>query len=211
MFESKNFEAHVANIIAEYHAALTAGFSGASSWYEDAHEAAKNIARSTGVAMTTIVAVVAALSPRNKWGRNLTDAAAMAAAFKAGGVDAAAAVRVCTFNSNKAKALALLGGASPDTILSDSKGRVRKTLTFHRNIHQPDVSGAVEVTVDGHALAIMLGERITLDKVPSISSQKRWDYCQSVYLEAARRLNVRPSELQSVTWAGYRHRHGLKD
>lgn len=207
----QNFEAHVSNVINEYHKALAAGFAPAARWYEAAHEACRNISRSTGLGMATVVAVVAALSPRNKWGRNLTDAAAMAAAYVAGGVDAAAAVRVCTFNSNKRKAVALLAGATPDDVLSDSKGRVRKTLTFHRNILQPEASGAVEVTVDGHALAIMLGERITLDKVPSISSQKRWDYCQSVYLEAARRLNVRPSELQSVTWAGYRHRHGLKD
>lgn len=205
------FETHVSHVVAEYHKALTAGFAGAATWYEEANAAAVNISRSTGIAVATIVAVIAALSPRNKWGRNLTDAAAMAAAYVAGGTSAASEVKVCTFNANKRKALAILAGASPDDVLSDSKGRVRKTLTFHRNILSPEASGRVEVTIDGHALAIMLGERITLDKVPPIASEKRWQYCQRVYLEAARRLGVRPSALQSVTWAGYRHRHGLKD
>ena len=77
-------------------------------WYDEAEEVANNIAACTGVEIHTAGAVIAALSPRNKWERNVDDAWSLCKAWARG--EDPASVRVCTFNANKNKAWSILEG-----------------------------------------------------------------------------------------------------
>ena len=80
-------------------------------WYSDAQKAAHNIAVKYNIAVYLVVAVIAALSPNNKWSRNVINADMLIGAFLRGdGIDA---VKVSTYHKMKAKAWDILA-ARPD-------------------------------------------------------------------------------------------------
>ena len=74
------------------------------TWYERAYAAAVRLADQYEIKIDTAAGVIAALSPRNKWTRNLIDAENLIATFVAAGAEAAADVKCCTFGKNKKKA-----------------------------------------------------------------------------------------------------------
>jgi hypothetical protein len=71
----------------------------------------------------TVAAVIAALSPNNKWERNCKDAENVIAAFMLGADTDALKVKVCTYGKNLAKAVAILQATHCDyeSILSGPK------------------------------------------------------------------------------------------
>jgi hypothetical protein len=71
----------------------------------------------------TVAAVIAALSPNNKWERNCKDAENVIAAFMLGDDNDALNVKVCTYGKNLAKAVAILQATHCDyeTILKGPK------------------------------------------------------------------------------------------
>ena len=73
-------------------------------WYSDALKSANLMAIKHGVPVYIAVAVIAALSPNNKWSRNIINADALIGAFIRGdGIDS---VKVSTYHKMKAKAWA---------------------------------------------------------------------------------------------------------
>jgi len=203
-----SFDTGVANIVAMYDSASPADRVAGTAWYRDAHDAATRIQSGTGLPMVTVVGVLAALSPRNKWSRNVADAAGMAHAFREAGVDAAMAVKVCTFNQNKRKAATILQGVG-------SLGDVHKVLkgqklrSFFQCIFSAGQTG--DCCIDGHAVSIALGERIPLgkgDKRHSLSA-KRYAYYQSLYAAAGAARGVSACTMQAVTWTAYRTQNGI--
>ena len=70
-------------------------------WYHEAHELACSLRDEFGVSLDVAAGVIAALSPRSKWERNMADAGKVIAAFCQGRdpMD----VPVGTFNRNKEK------------------------------------------------------------------------------------------------------------
>ena len=67
-----------------------------ATWYDDALVAAVAIAESTALPISTVVGVIAALSPNNRWERNLVDAENVCRTFVAD-PESAASVKVCTY------------------------------------------------------------------------------------------------------------------
>ena len=55
------------------------------TWYQDAQDACQAMADTYELPLAIVVGVVAALSPTNRWERNLIDADNMLAAFTGGG------------------------------------------------------------------------------------------------------------------------------
>ena len=78
------------------------------SWYATALTAAQELAARYNIYIATACAVIAALSPRNKWERNLIDAENLINVYTTVGIDACKDVKVCTFGKNKAKALVIV-------------------------------------------------------------------------------------------------------
>ena len=77
------------------------------NWYKIANKSCRDIAKKTTMHSAIVVGVLAALSPNNKWERNVIDAENMCVAYKSG--IPLSEVKVCTYNANKEKAIKILG------------------------------------------------------------------------------------------------------
>jgi len=183
------------NILAVFFTANAAELQHGSRWYPDALAACETIAQSYGLPVDTVAGVVAALSPNNKWQRNIIDADNVCRLYTLGGYDDAARCKVSTFNGNKTKALRILSGIAPLEVLGGLKVRA-----FYGCIMGND-----SVCIDGHAFAIWKGERIPTTKTPKISP-KLYDAISADYRKAANTINgilatsYSAAQVQAITW-----------
>ena len=170
-------------------------------WYPNAQKAAHDIAIKYDIAVYLVVAVISALSPNNKWSRNLTNADALIGAFIRGdGIDS---VKVSTYNKMKAKAWDILA-ARPDYDGAKKMLKGQKITSFFM-----DIMGEFNVTIDGHARNIAYGERVGLTDDRTNIGVREYRALQAAYEEAARRVGLMPYQLQAITWRVWRDRHGI--
>lgn len=182
--------------------ASAAETAGGLSWYQEANRVAVTLADRYEIAEETAAGVIAALSPRNKWDRNLIDAENIIAAYVAGGAEACEDVKVCTFGANKQKAIEiLLWNAGERAALDILSGP--KLQEFYSCI-----LGRDDVCIDGHAYSIWFGDRVTLAKVPSIGKKLR-EQIKKDYLAVAKKNNLKGYEVQAITWVTHRRIHGV--
>jgi hypothetical protein len=184
------------NILAVFFTANAAELQHGSHWYADTLAACETIAQAYGLPVSTVAGVVAALSPNNKWQRNIIDADNICRLYTSGGYDDAAQCRVSTFNSNKTKALQILSGELPLDVLGGLKVRA-----FYSCLLGDDA-----VCIDGHAFAIWKGERIPTTKTPKISP-KLYTSIVADYRNAATTINAvlgtsyTAAQVQAITWS----------
>jgi len=171
-------------------------------WYESARNVAIKLGDKYDIPSTTACGVIAALSPRNKWTRNLIDAENLINVYCTSGKEACDSVKVCTFGKNKAKALRILD-AIPTLDVVESILSGPKLTEFFRCI-----VGQNDVTIDGHAFSIWFGDRITLAKVPSIGVKLRRQI-KADYVAVALKNDMPSYELQAITWVTYRRIHSI--
>jgi hypothetical protein len=196
-----NHDHMVHNIMACYRAADSVQVNEGLLWYSDAKQAAHDIAVKHGVPVYIVVAVIAALSPNNKWSRNVVNADALIGAFVNGdGIDA---VRVSTYNKMKQKAWDILA-ARPDYDGAKRMLKGQKITSFFM-----DIMGEFNVTIDGHARNIAYDERVGLTDDRTNIGVREYRAIQAAYEEAARRLRLMPYQLQAITWRVWRDRHGI--
>jgi hypothetical protein len=159
-------------------------------WYYRAHEICKRLA---GDKFTPEQAagVISALSPRNKWERNIIDAETVLNAVYYG--DGPEDVKVCTFNTNKYKAFEIAKGNRTITDVS------RKTYAFIRNIAGLDPD---RVTVDVWHLRACFGSTIDTGLTP-----KRYDIIEAITLDEAKRVGLKGFEYQAIIWEVVRDRN----
>ena len=174
------------------------------SWYRDANTFADNLANEYNISRLKVHGVIASLSPRNRWERNMQDAESMVKVYSAGGTfDDLMELKVCTFNANKIKAAEILNlnCASDTEIKAILKGP--KMIEFYHCIQE-----LADVTIDGHAYSVWVGDRITLANIPSIGVKLR-KTIKADYKLAAKNLGLEPYELQAITWVCWRRIHGV--
>ena len=171
-------------------------------WYSQAKREAYHIAMKHDVSVYIVVAVIAALSPNNKWARNLVNADALIGAFVNG--DGLLSVKVSTYHAMKRKAWDILA-ARPS--YNDAKAMLKgqKITSFFC-----DIMGEFNVTIDGHARNIAYGERVGLTDDRTNIGVREYRALQAAYEEAARRVGLMPYQLQAITWRVWRDRHGIK-
>ena len=170
-------------------------------WYSDALKSANLMAIKHGVPVYIAVAVIAALSPNNKWSRNVINADALIGAFIRGdGIDS---VKVSTYHKMKAKAWDILA-ARPDYDTAKKMLKGQKITSFFC-----DIMGEFNVTIDGHARNIAYGERVGLTDDRTNIGVREYRALQAAYEEAARRLGLMRYQLQAITWRVWRDRHGI--
>lgn len=170
-------------------------------WYPNAQKAAHDIAIKYDIAVYLVVAVIAALSPNNKWTRNIVNADALIGAFIRGdGIDS---VKVSTYNKMKQKAWDILA-ARPDYDGAKAMLKGQKITSFFC-----DIMGEFNVTIDGHARNIAYGERVGLTDDRTNIGVREYRALQAAYEEAARRVGLMPYQLQAITWRVWRDRHGI--
>jgi len=191
------------NIEAVYQLANTLDRADGMAWYARANEIAVQLADRYEISLIQAAGVIAALSPRNKWERNVADAENL---IRVWSIDPASAdsVKVCTFGPNKAKAIRILNEApqSDADVLAILSGP--KLQEFFLCI----MGDPNEVCIDGHAYSIWAGDRITLQNVPSIGKKLRQQIKQD-YRRAAQDAGLTACQMQAVTWCAWRRLHGV--
>jgi hypothetical protein len=195
-------ERMIANIVACYKTADDDQRAGGMAWYSKAQCAAYDIAAKYDIAVYLVVAVIAALSPNNKWARNLVNADALIGAFLRGdGIDS---VKVSTYHKMKQKAWDILA-ARPDYDTAKTMLKGQKITSFFC-----DIMGEFNVTIDGHARNIAYAEKVGLTDDRSNIGVREYRALQAAYEEAARQLGLMPYQLQAITWRVWRDRWGIK-
>jgi hypothetical protein len=175
-------------------------------WYSDALQFCHTIAEKHGLSAETVAGVVAALSPQNRWERNMLDAERLIDLYILGGEDAAKEYKVATYGINKDKALKILAlhDLNLSTIPEILNGQ--KVKAFYHCILGSDR----HVCVDGHAYSIWLGERVTTNDTPKITS-KLYNKISEDYIEATKKINeilgtmYTPADVQAITWITHRN------
>ena len=191
-------------IIAVYNLASLSEVQAGQRWYAFANTFAENLADQYDVSLLKVHGVIASLSPRNRWERNMIDAESMVKVYSAGGTyEDLIALKVCTFTANKIKAARILtlDCASDTEVKAILSGP--KMIEFYHCIQELD-----DLCIDGHAYSIWLGDRVTLANVPSIGKKLR-QTIKADYHEAAKILGLNPYIVQAITWVTWKRIHGV--
>ena len=182
-------------------------------WYPSALKIAIRIATKYGLRVETVAGVIAALSPSNKWERNVYDAEALIKVWRAGATRDEVLdpdnpiIRVCTYLLQKTKAWDIL--TTSDPVVDILKGV--KTIEFFNCITNPALD---DVCIDGHAYSVWLGERVTVHKVPNLTGKIRHTIKQD-YRDACSFINEELDEhyttadLQAITWVTHKRIHNV--
>lgn len=195
------------HIVARFMDATTLEIEQGNTWYEQAYKVCQRIALEYQLNAETVAAVVAALSPNNKWERNLKDAENVVAAFMLGSVDDAMNVKVCTYKKNLAKAVDILNATHCD---HESILKGPKVIEFYHSI----LGSQDDVCIDGHAYSVWFGERLTMKEVPNIGKKLRQTIKQD-YLTATDFINENsdeyfmPCQVQAITWVAHKRLHNV--
>ena len=193
---------HVRNILKVYRRATTEDIANGVEWYDRAKRYAETISKQTGLHIHTVIGVMAALSPNNKWERNVKDCERMCNAWIDG--EDLSDFKVSCYNTMKLKAWSILEDklTSDDDILTRLNGQ--KIRSFYSNIR-----GLDEVTIDGHALNIALGKLQGLTTDKTNMGKKTYIEMQTYYVRAAKRVDIAPHVLQAITWTTWKREHNI--
>lgn len=193
---------YVRNILKLYRQATQEDTINGVEWYARAERMAKAIARDAGLPIPTVIGVMAALSPNNRWERNCKDAATMCKTWQNG--ESMDSFKVSCYNTMKLKAWDILdlGLTDDEDILSHLNGQ--KIRSFYSNIR-----GLDEVTIDGHALNIARGKREGLTSDKTNMGKREYRDLQVAYVKAAKRVKIKPHVLQAITWTTWKRIHNI--
>ncbi len=175
------------NVLRTYDAASADQVAEGLDWYHNAHAAAASL---DPASPRRAAGVIAALSPRMPWPRNLE----LAARAYADGHATGALGRSCR------QANDILAGAHPFDVLTGTKVRA-----FYALIDNPD--DAWTVCIDRHAIDVAVGQkmpdpiRVATYPMGRSGMYERFARC---YRRAADQLGVRPAQVQAVTWVTWR-------
>lgn len=174
-------------------------------WYDKAEEVSEEIAAVTGIDTFTAAAVIAALSPRNKWDRNVYDAWELCKAWARG--EEQDTVSVCTFHSNRDKAWRILDGERD--VLATSP----KVSAFADTIVNGVLSKSIVVDV-WHTRACIVTPNEGVVDCQSSPTNAQYRRLEEITLEEAGRIDEFPCEYQAIIWCVIRdkwetqRRHG---
>ena len=193
---------YVRNILKLYRQASNEDTANGVEWYARAERMAVWIADKHKLPYTSVIGVMAALSPNNRWERNCKDTDTMCGAWQNG--DSLDDFKVSCYNTMKQKAWSILQDdlIDDEDILTRLNGQ--KIRSFYSNIR-----GLDEVTIDGHALNIARGKREGLTSDKTNMGKREYRELQAAYVKAALRVKVKPHVLQAITWTTWKRVHNI--
>lgn len=155
------------------------------AWYRTARSTARALAREHGTTLATAAGVVAALSPRNRWSVNVSQAARV---LEAAAAPAGRCPRVST-TLNRERAWRIARGERPLDVLGGPKVR-----SFYRNI----VGDRSAVTVDVWAARVVGVTEAELGRIGG------YELVADAYRAAGVELGWAPCDVQAVAWVAVR-------
>ena len=199
---------HIDSIIAMYFSSSKVDRVKGKNWYSNAYSIACTLGKKYGVTSNTVSAVISALSPSNKWNRNVEDAEMM---LRANAYDLdLTECKPSTYGNQKLKAIAIIEGnvSDDDSLKGILNGQ--KTKSFYANI---STNGKTDdCTIDGHSYNVWNGTVTNLNDVPGMTP-KTYRMIQDDYRTAAKIISeiegetLKASEIQAITWVAYRRIH----
>lgn len=190
------------NILAIYDQAFRKELNHGLTWYADAKAECQAMADKHKLPLAIVVGVVAALSPTNRWERNLVDADNMLLTFTSGGYVEDTAP--CTYKTMRDKAWSIL-----------ENGPKQSQEDIARTLNGPKITdffwcimGANVCVIDGHAWCIANADRRTMQEVPSIGKKLRKEL-QAAYAEAGEAVGFTAFEMQAITWVAWKRIHNV--
>jgi len=187
---------HVKNISTKYQEATPDDLARGKDWYSTAHQIAHTLGRGD---VSKGAGVLAALSPRTDWDKNVEGAHHI---FKTG----TAWHPAQTMDNNK-KALRILQGEHPEKVLGG-----HKVLNFYRNIVNPDDTSAVTIDKHAHDIAkgVPPGYRRKTSADFGLSEVGRYNHFVEAYTRATHHVGESiPSTVQATTWITQRRQKGV--
>ena len=172
------------------------------AWYAKAQGDARAISIEFNIPLTTVVGVIASLSPNNKWERNVINARDLIGGYLNG--EHKESIKVSTYNAMKDKAWSILDDMleTDDAILTRLNGQ--KIKSFYECIMGYDAC-----CIDGHAYNIWRGERFGLTTDKTNIGKKLYAEIQEDYVKVAKKLGKKAYEVQAITWVAWRRIHGI--
>lgn len=163
-----------------------------SKWYNHYHQWCRDRGSELGFRPQTVAGVVSALSPNNKWERNLQDAVAV---LKAVRDDISPDnIKVCTYNSNQEKAFKIAQNDDPFFDRTTSP----KTHAFVSNLGELDAS---RVTLDIWMWRVV--NHRTRKPLKSLT-EARYRAIEQIVLDLASGQGVTGYEYQAIVWEAVR-------
>ncbi len=195
---NKTDKAIKANLRAWYRVATKRQVVEGKRWYENANLFASELASKSGHSTGKIAGVISALSPRNKWNKNLTDAETVtwAQARKLKPSD----VKVSTYHKNKNKAFDILEGTKA------IEEKSRKTYSFVKNVGELDEA---YITVDSWHLRACQSKPSKMVKPKEVQESvtpKQYDRIKELTMQVAKEFNVKGYELQAIVWVAIKEK-----
>lgn len=169
-----------AELFAEHYRAAgesTAQLEG-STWYRRSRCAARSLARANGCTLSQAAGVIAAISPRMRWGANLRLADAILKGEQVTGV----------FGANLAKAHRIMAGERPLDVLGGNKVRA-----FYRAIMGDESS----VVIDVWMLRAAGWDKRSL-------TPRKYQRVAAALTEAAKAVGVSLADFQAIVWTQVR-------
>ena len=161
------------------------------NWYKEANQICKDYALTFKQSPEVVANVLSALSPRNKWLRNVGDTFRVLDAVNRN--VRPELISVCTFNTNKFKAFDIAKNGV--TIKKTSP----KTHAFVRNIAELDENF---VTIDVWHLRACFGETIDTGLTP-----KKYEQLQAITISEAQKIGLKGYQFQAVVWEVIRNNY----
>ena len=189
-------QAAVARVLAIYNRALPHELAEGLVWYDLANTFCQGLAKKYNLTIEQAAGITATLSPQVSWKENQRLAETLAKTGKCGAL-----------KNNVAKAKKIRRGAdvieSLTSVTSPNTGH--KVRSFYRCIVNPDTEVNV-VCVDRHAFAILLGKLDATNKdLQPLNRKGMYEACVAVYVDAAKIANIKPWQMQAVTWVVWRN------
>jgi len=156
-------------------------------WYKNAHNFVIDTSNKYDLQPFRVASVVSALSPRNKWKKNLIDADKVCEAFNLGLQPTD--IKVCTFHTNKFKAFNILNNNTSIT------NKSLKTFNFVNNIAYLCENS---LTVDIWHLRACFNKVIKIDNA-SIG-RVAYEQIKNLTIKKAVKLGLKGYELQAIIW-----------
>lgn len=169
------------------------------NWYLDANYFADIMQQRHGYKKYQIVGIISALSPQTNWQENKR----IAELFLMG-------YREELHNGNQIYKAELCLTAKKSEVFKLLTKDGKKTSYFYNNILYCNYSNGV--TIDRHAIGICTQKP---NKTKSISNNEaqitktQYDFFQTCFIEASKKLDILPHQLQAITWSSYRRVRGL--
>jgi len=190
------------NIIAIYKLAKPSEIKHGLTWYVNANSDCKEIAEKLELPLHIVIGVVSALSPNNKWERNIINAEDLCTAFINGqDMDS---IKVSTYHKMKEKAWSILQSMpSYEETIEILNGK--KIVSFFRNISGDET----DITIDGHARNIYYNDKQGLTTPNTNIKKNEYKDIQKAYARASKKLGIKAYELQAITWLAWRRIHEI--